>query len=48
MCWDDVHLERKQWHIPETKNGESLTVPLPPLAVDILAIRTEQAVSIVN
>lgn len=43
MCWDDVHLERKQWRIPETKNGKSPTVPLLPLAIDILSKRKEQA-----
>lgn len=43
MNWDDVHIERKQWRIPETKNGESLTIPLPPLAVDILVKRKESA-----
>jgi integrase len=41
MCWDDVHLERGQWRIPETKNGEPLTVSLPQLAINILAIRKE-------
>lgn len=42
MRWEEVHLERKQWRIPETKNGEALTVPLPPLGVDILTMRKEK------
>ena len=43
MFWDNVHLERKQWYIPETKNGESLTIPLPQLAITILTVRKENA-----
>jgi integrase len=33
MRWDAVNLEQATWHIPETKNGEALTIPLTPEAV---------------
>jgi integrase len=39
MRWADVHLERATWEIPETKNGDGLTVHLPAAAVDILRER---------
>ena len=28
MRWDEINLERKEWLIPETKNGESQRLPL--------------------
>ena len=33
MRWDEISFERSTWRIPETKNGEPLTVPLmwPPV-----------------
>lgn len=39
MRWADVNLERAEWRIPDTKNGDPLTVPLLPQAVDILQDR---------
>lgn len=39
MRWVDVNLERAEWRIPETKNGEPQTVTLTPEAVQILAAR---------
>lgn len=45
MRWDEVNLEQAEWRIPETKNGEPLTVPLSQQAVDILRTRKGQAVS---
>lgn len=38
MRWADVNLERAEWHLPdtETKNGDSLTIPLLPEAIEIL------------
>lgn len=39
MRWADINLERVEWEIPDTKNGEALTVPLMPEAVDILVRR---------
>jgi integrase len=39
MRWDALNLEQATWHIPETKNGEALTIPLTPEAVAILRVR---------
>lgn len=39
MRWQDVHLTRATWVIPETKNGDSHTVPLVPEAVKVLRER---------
>ena len=39
MSWDELHLERAEWRIPETKNGTPQTVPLVPDAVEILRMR---------
>ena len=39
MRWNEVNFENKTWRIPETKNGESLTVPLMEQAVEILLQR---------
>jgi integrase len=39
MRWEDIHLERAIWHIPETKNGEALALPLTAEAVAILQVR---------
>lgn len=37
MRWDQVNLnENPEWRIPDTKNGESLTVSLVPQAVELL------------
>ncbi|MHA1540780.1 MAG: tyrosine-type recombinase/integrase [Alphaproteobacteria bacterium] len=36
MQWSEIDFERKIWRIPETKNGESLNVPLVKQAIDIL------------
>lgn len=39
MKWEQVNFECATWTIPETKNGESHTVPLVPEALDILQAR---------
>lgn len=39
MRWQDISFDRQEWHIPETKNGESHTVPLVPQAVELLKER---------
>jgi integrase len=39
MRWNEINFENKTWRIPETKNGESLTVPLMEQAVEILLQR---------
>ena len=47
MRWDEVNLhdQIKQWRIPETKNGEPLTIPLNKDAVELLKAKQEQAQS---
>lgn len=42
MRWEDVHIERAVWTIPQTKSGDALRVPLVPFAVDLLARRRER------
>ncbi|MFO0935522.1 MAG: site-specific integrase [Gemmataceae bacterium] len=39
MRWDDIHLDRAEWRIPETKNGQPLTVALSQTVVEILIRR---------
>ena len=43
MAWRDIHLERKTWVIPDTKNGEPYTVPLVEEALTILQSRRPRA-----
>lgn len=38
LDWQHVHLEERYMHLPETKNGESMNVPLSTQAVAILAV----------
>lgn len=40
--WDDINFPLAQWNIPETKNGEALTVELIPSAVATLEVRKER------
>ena len=42
MKWEDINLERREWLIPETKNGESLRVHLTGEVLSILQTRLEQ------
>jgi integrase len=46
MQWNQIHLERAEWRIPTTKNGEPQTVHLSAEAVDIL--RNRQAATASN
>ncbi|MHA1540335.1 MAG: tyrosine-type recombinase/integrase [Alphaproteobacteria bacterium] len=39
MRWNEINLERAEWRIPETKNGDSQTIPLIKEVVEILARR---------
>ena len=39
MQWDEVNIGSRKWRIPETKNGEALTIPLNDEAVEILKAR---------
>jgi len=43
MRWADLDLERREWVIPMTKNGDPQRVPLVPEAVAILTARQEAA-----
>ena len=42
MRWNEIHFERREWLVPETKNGESLRVHLVESVIDILRIRLEK------
>lgn len=39
MRWNEINFEMQEWRIPETKNGESHTVPLSEQAIEILERR---------
>lgn len=39
MAWCDISFELETWTIPITKNGDSQSVPLTPLAMEILQKR---------
>jgi len=39
MSWEELHLDRGEWRIQETKNGTPQTVPLVPGVIDILRNR---------
>jgi integrase len=39
MRWDQINFEQATWTIPETKTGDSHTVPLVPEAIEILQKR---------
>lgn len=39
MQWEEISFERAEWRIPETKNGEPVTVPLMTEAIAILQRR---------
>lgn len=41
MRWDEIHFERAEWRIPETKNGDPLTIPLSLQAIEILDRRRQ-------
>lgn len=43
MRWQDVSLDRAEWRIPETKNGDPLTVPLISAVVNLLSERRDSA-----
>jgi len=42
MRWDDIHFDRREWLVPETKNGEPLRVHLVERVIDILKMRLEK------
>lgn len=39
MRWEDIHFERREWLIPETKNGEPLRVHLVDTVIELLQKR---------
>lgn len=41
MKWNEIDFNRREWRIPETKNGEPLIVPLLEAAMNILNTRKE-------
>lgn len=45
MKWSEINWERKEWRIPDTKNGEPVTVPLMERALDILNKRKKDCPS---
>jgi integrase len=42
MRWQDINWERKEWRIPETKNGEPVTIPLTVQAINLLEERRQK------
>lgn len=42
MRWEEIHFERREWLIPETKNGEPLRVHLVDSVLDLLKARREK------
>ena len=43
MRWDQINLERREWLIPETKNGESQRLPLISAMLTLLENRKVEA-----
>ena len=42
MRWQDIYFDRREWVIPETKNGDSLRVHLVEKVIEILKSRAER------
>lgn len=45
MKWDEINITRKTWHITETKNYDSVDIPLVKEALDILKRRKKESES---
>ena len=45
MRWDQISFKEKTWRIPETKNGEPLTIPLNENVIDLLKDRLKNSQS---
>lgn len=43
LCWDNVDLTARTLHLPKTKNGDPLNLPLSTFLVDLLTERRKQA-----
>jgi integrase len=46
MKWEDINFARREWRIPETKNGEPVTMALSDKAMEILLERQKTADSV--
>lgn len=46
MRWEQINWQLQEWRIPETKNGDPVTVPLTERAIDILKRRKAAATSV--
>ena len=46
MKWEDISFARKEWCIPDTKNGEAVTIALTEKAIEILDERRRLATEI--
>ncbi len=42
MRWEDIHFDRQEWLVPETKNGDSLRVHLVDTVIAILKSRFQK------
>ncbi len=42
MRWEEIHFERREWLVPETKNGEHLRVHLVETVLEVLKDRLEK------
>ncbi len=42
MRWEDIHFERREWLLPDTKNGDPLRVHLIEFVIDTLKNRLER------
>lgn len=40
-CWADIDFDRREWRIPDSKNGEPVTIQLPAEAIAVLAERRQ-------
>lgn len=45
MRWEQVNFDRREWRIPDSKNGETITVPLVDRALEILRSRATGKIS---
>lgn len=43
MRWADINLERREWRIADTKNGEAQTVVLSPEVISLLSERNRSS-----
>lgn len=41
MRWEEIDFTRREWRIPDSKNGEPVIVQLPKEAVDIITARSQ-------